>query len=124
MTDNYPNAIVLQHLAKTLLDLIEGRTGLTEGVRNVVQWRFSNHGLSEDLFLDFVGVESETDSYPLGDVREQWGASELANADRERESREESYREPVIVQARELYEAILSVSSNSSVRDFPSTPGE
>ena len=104
----------MKHLEKALRDLLDGHVCLTEGVRGIVQWRFSNHGLPEELFQLLVGVESETDAFPIGAVREQWEASSLAQADAKRESAEAFYRESVIQDAAALLQATLAMSSNNS----------
>lgn len=59
MEVGYSNTVVLRHIKQALENLLAGNVRLTEGVREVVPWRRSNHGLDEELFRPFVGVDSE-----------------------------------------------------------------
>jgi len=53
---------------------------------------------SNKLFDPFVGVDSETDAFPLGEVRAHWSKEALARADDERRATEEHYR-PYLIDA-------------------------
>jgi hypothetical protein len=108
MEENYPNAIVVRQLAAALVGLIEGKVCLTEGVREFVRWRSSNHGLPEELFDPLVGIDSETDNFPVGASRLEWEPTALARADKDREAVEEHYREYALREATVLYKAALA----------------
>lgn len=56
MEDDYANTIVLRELQQALIDLLDEKDCLTQGVRNVAQWCNSNHGLDWQLFRFFIGV--------------------------------------------------------------------
>jgi hypothetical protein len=52
------------------------------------------HALDEEkneLFLPFVAVDSETDHFPLGDVRARWSLNALEREDKERLACEQVY---------------------------------
>lgn len=105
----YPNTIVLRHLKVALEDLLTGEVGLTEGVRSVVQWSWSTHGLDERLFRPLVGVDSETDSFPLGAIRELWNADRLREIDQERLVVEARCRSLTMSSAKVLLEAVNQI---------------
>ena len=105
MKGSYSNTIVLEHLKKTLEDL-EGKVCLTEGVREIARWRWSNHELPEEFFSPFVGVDSETDRFPVGKVRELWSAKALAQADAERIVAEAHYKKWTMESGSKLLEAV------------------
>jgi hypothetical protein len=117
MEVGYSNTVVLTHVKQALEDRLAGNVCLTEGVREVVQWSWSNHGLSEELFRPFVGVDSETDRFPVGRVRELWGADGLARADAERVVAEDHYREWVMESASILLDAVNAALPTSTFTD-------
>jgi hypothetical protein len=116
----YSNTVVLRHVQQALEGLLAGEHCLTESVREVAQWSWSNHGLDEELFLPFVGVDSETDSFPLGPLRERWGADGLARADAERILVEDRYREWVMKSGRILLDAVVAALPSSTFTDSAS----
>lgn len=117
MEIGYPNTVVLRHVKQALEDLLAGDVCLTEGVREVVRWRHSNHGLDEELFRPFVGVDSETDRFPVGRVRELWGADGLAKADAERVATEDHYRDWIMESGSILLDALVAALPNSTFTD-------
>ena len=81
-----------QELVEVLERLLSGGMGITEGCRLLARLR---HVLDEEdnpLFLPFVGVDSETDSFPLGDARKLWSADGLRRADEQRSVVERHYK--------------------------------
>jgi hypothetical protein len=117
MEVGYSNTVVLEHVKQALEVLLAGEACLTEGVREVVQWRWSNHGLDERLFMPFVGVDSETDRFPLGQLRELWSSDGLARADAERISTEEHYRDWIMESGRILLDAVVAALPASTFAD-------
>lgn len=117
MSSGYPNTVVLRHLEQALVDLLGENICLTEGVRNVVQWRWSNHGLDEELFRPFVGVDSETDRFPIGKVRNLWNAGRLQEIDAERLVTESHYRAWVLESGKSLLAAIRAILPKSMFSD-------
>jgi hypothetical protein len=83
----------------TVLEALKGgQIGITAGCRRVTAL---GHALGEghsDLFLPFVGVDSETDRFPMGDVRELWSADALWRVDKERAEIEAHYS-PFVMRA-------------------------
>ena len=113
----YSNTIVLRHFKPALENLLAGEVYLTESVREVAQWSWSNHGLSEELFRPFVGVDSETDRFPIGGTRELWDADGLARADAERVVAEDHYREWIMQSGRVLLDAVVVALPTSTFTD-------
>jgi hypothetical protein len=117
MKVGYANAIVLGHVKKALEALLQGRVCLTEGVRDVVQWSWSNHGLDDQLFRPFVGVDSETDRFPVGAVRERWSVEALAKVDAERIAAEEHYKGWIMESGNALLDAVIAALPQSTFND-------
>jgi len=84
MTSDRYRADQWKLLVQVLEDLRGGRMGITEGSRNVVALRHALDQEANELFLPFVAVDSETDHFPLGDVRARWSSSALEREDRDR----------------------------------------
>lgn len=70
-----------RELLQVLDSLLCGDLGVTEGCRRV--WNLQHDlGQSDNrLFSTFAGVHSETDSFPLGEVRNRWSTEGLKRAD-------------------------------------------
>lgn len=90
-----------QKLVRALENILQDRVGLTQGCREVVDLGHSI-GLETPLFDPFRGFESETDRFPVGDVRQQWSAEGLEEMDRERAHTEAHYRDWISEAARKL----------------------
>jgi hypothetical protein len=75
-------------------DVLEGRSGVIEGSRLLASLSH-RVGLGEfDAdFLPFVGIDSETDHLPIGEVRRHWAADALATKDAELAAAEAFYRQ-------------------------------
>lgn len=82
--------------------LLSDRISITEGCRRVVRLRFELGEERSDLFLPFVGVDSETDAFPLGEVRELWSPAALVREDEKRSRVEDHYRPFVLKASKEL----------------------
>jgi hypothetical protein len=83
-------------LADTLEALRTARVGITEACRKVVAIRAAVGEEANELFHPFVAVDSETDAFPLGEVRATWSETALARVDDERRAAEEYYRPHLI----------------------------
>ena len=95
-----------QARVEVLEGLVSGAVGITDGCRKVVALGHALDESSNELFLPFVGVDSETDRFPLGGVRERWAAAALAREDKERLATEENYRSFI----KDACEKLLSVA--------------
>jgi hypothetical protein len=88
-------------LVDLLEELIRGQVGLTEGCRLVVD---KYYPLERDnaLFNPFKGFESESDAFPIGDVRDLCAPASLHRMDLLRESTEAWYRDWLVEAAKKL----------------------
>ena len=81
----------LRTLNETLDALHGSRIGIVEASRIISASRFTLRQENNPLFLPFVGIDSETDHFPLGAVRELWASEALARYDQERELAEQHF---------------------------------
>jgi hypothetical protein len=82
----------LSTLSETLEALLGSRIGIVEASRIISASRFTLRQENNPLFLPFVGIDSETDQFPLGAVREMWASDALVRYDQERELAEQHFR--------------------------------
>jgi hypothetical protein len=69
--------MVLQDNIKNVADaIVNGRMGIIEGVRILVQNQERLQLPQQDL-LTFIGIESETDYIPVGEIRNEWSNAVL-----------------------------------------------
>lgn len=86
------------------VDLLEGRSGIIESARELTRLAFWA-GLEEDDDLStFVGIDSETGSLPVGEVRKLWADYALERYDAEIRRAEELYRPVALESASRLRE--------------------
>ena len=78
-------------LIEALEALLASRIGVVEASRMVTAMQFDLGQDRNPLFYPFVGINSLTDTFPLGEVRELWASQALARYDQERELAEERY---------------------------------
>jgi hypothetical protein len=87
----------------TLSSLLEGSISVIEAARKLSSLRFSLVGDQlDDDWRVFVGIDSETDHLPVGEVRKHWSADALAAKDAESQKTEEFYRDHALTAARSL----------------------
>ena len=89
----------MAHMARQILD---GKIGIVAGARELTRLRFPSRAESDSDILVFVGVDSETDHLPLGNVRQQWNAEVLKVKDEELKRYEVQVRERVFGACRNL----------------------
>lgn len=63
--------------------IIEKKINVVEGIRKIVSLRHSINSSQDDLFHFFIAFDSETDHFPIGDVRKNWNKESLEKADKE-----------------------------------------
>jgi hypothetical protein len=91
-------------LVAVLEELLADRMGVTEASRNVVALRHQLCEEQNELFFPFVGLNSETDAFPLGDVRKLWAPDVLEHYDQERVKVEDLYRSFALHAGKQLLE--------------------
>ena len=77
---------------RTAVDLLQGRSGVIETARALAALASSAHLTDDEDLLTFVGIDSETDTFPIGQVRKYWDAIALAREDAKFREAEELYR--------------------------------
>jgi hypothetical protein len=103
-TDSVELEMRRQRAVDTARAMLEGRRSVCDGCRNlkalacdlVPDWRV------DPDFVVFGGVDSESDDFPLGDVRGRWDPDVLANLDAERERYEAKVRDTVLAACRSV----------------------
>ena len=93
-----------QKVAQIAQAILDGRMGIIAGARQIRQFCGGHIGLDErDPDLNtFVGIDSETDDLPIGDVRQSWAPDALAQKDFEIARCEAIYRESAMEAASHL----------------------
>jgi hypothetical protein len=87
--------------------IIDGKIGIIEGSRALVAIR---HEVTDELadsdFLPFIAVESETDTLPVGNVRQHWAKDALANEDIKINKYENEMRDMIIAACERLIQKV------------------
>ena len=63
--------------------ILNGDIGIIAGARQLSRLRFHSRTEKDSDILFFVGIDSETDDLPLGDVRRHWNPEALMIKDEE-----------------------------------------
>ena len=82
--------------------LLDGSIDLITGVRRLASLSHKIHADKDPDFITFIGIDSETDAFPLGTVRQHWNPEALAKYDLERERAAQHYRPHALASARRL----------------------
>src|SRR4051812_35764003 len=76
--------------------ILSGDLGIVTGARQLAKWRFDVGAEHDPDFMFFVGLDSETDHLPVGDVRCHWNPEALKQKDEELRSLEATFREEAL----------------------------
>jgi hypothetical protein len=94
--------------------ILKGDLGMVEGVRKLVRLRSQVTKVEFDPdFLPLIGIDSETDVFPIGAVRQHWAPEALAEYDRERLIMEAHYRDLAFDACRQLLQRFPSATTGS-----------
>jgi hypothetical protein len=100
---NAPHVLKLRRrVVETATAILEGRLCVTEGARVLGELAFDLSAQRDDAFVVLIDVDSESDAFPLGDVRAHWNPSALAREDESRRLYEETVRSRVNLACSEL----------------------
>jgi hypothetical protein len=80
-------------IAALARSILSGEVGVVAGARQLAARRFDVDAGHDPDFLFFVGVDSETDHLPVGEVRHHWNSEALRSKDEELRRFEASSRE-------------------------------
>ena len=64
---------------------LDGHAGAVETSRAIADLALMIDASLEDLFVDFTGIDSESDTYPLGEARRYWSDAALKREDASRQ---------------------------------------
>jgi len=73
--------------------ILSGELGIVMGARQLVPWRLDVDAENDPDFTFFVGVDSETDHLPVGEVRSRWSPDALKAKDDELRTFEAAVRD-------------------------------
>ncbi|MET3244725.1 hypothetical protein C8K18_11387 [Paraburkholderia sp. GV068] len=86
------------------LDLLEGRLGVIEAARAMLQLAYWTKVEGEPEFLLFRAIASATDDLPVGSVRAYWAADALEREDVRIDAAEKLWNEKAVAAAEKLVE--------------------
>src|SRR5262245_42205969 len=81
-----------QEVVRVSRAILEGTIDVVEGIRALSQLRFALRADSDPDFLVITGVDSDTDSLPVGAPRIRWHPAALARVDQERQEVESHWK--------------------------------
>jgi len=92
-----------QEIVRVARRIVDGSIGIIAGAREMSRLHFRSHSKEKDEeFLVFVGIDSETDHLPVGEVRRHWSAEALVRKDAEIKKAEDFLRGRALTAARAL----------------------
>ena len=89
-------------IVATAQAVLEGNLGIIEGSRKLSPYRFDVKAEKDPDFIFFVGLDSETDHLPLGEVHKKWNPEILKQKQAEINSYESSFKEKAFEACRNL----------------------
>jgi hypothetical protein len=91
-----------RHIVAAAAGALDGTLSVTEAARALTAIGHELRLSYEQPFLLFVGIASETDEFPLGEVRDRWNPAKLVELDAERSVYENRVRPRVVAACEEL----------------------
>lgn len=98
MKDNY----LKNNLVCTAKKIILAEEDLLQGIRKVCKIASDMDAEEKPIFSIFIGIDSETDHYPIGEVRQRCSKEYLERADRELKEYLEEVKEPLFKACEEI----------------------
>lgn len=119
---SFPTEWGEKELLSTARDMISCRKNLIEGVRQICSLSHSINDPDNSVFNLLVGVESETDHFPLGKERDNWNAESLNRLDVEMEEYISDIKDDVLQSCNEIIRLYNSEGRWVGVRGDSSRP--
>lgn len=76
--------------------IIDGQKNTIESIRKIVNLLHKTPHRDDEIFFPIRGIESETDGYPLGNVRDNYASDYLKRLDKEAEEYLKKVHGPLI----------------------------
>jgi hypothetical protein len=89
-------------VVETAKALIARSIGVVEASHRFMELAAELDTLDDEDFSYFIGLDSQSDGFPVGAAREQWNAKALEREDGERNKYEESVYEDAVARCRSL----------------------
>jgi hypothetical protein len=107
----------LNYLQKQIIEIAKGvlseNIGIVAGTRRLIQSDLLAGGSLKDPDIKFlIGLNSETDQLPIGEVRKHWNPEALKEKDSELATCEAKFRERAFEVCRRLIEKYSRTCSN------------
>jgi len=96
-------------VVETAQALIDGKLGAVEASRTFVGLAAELDALEDEDFRFFVGVDQESDHFPLEPVRGRWSAEALGREDAARNAYESTVREEAVARCLNLVQKYAAV---------------
>lgn len=91
-----------KELIKVVNAMLSEKIDLIEGVRKICSLRFDIGDPENVIFYVIRGIDSETDTFPLGDVRSNWDFDALARIDKEIDNYLSENKKDILESCREI----------------------
>jgi len=101
--------------------MLDGTISSIEGCRSLVRLRFDGEIPPSEALNTFVGIESETDDYPVGSVRSEFAPELLARLDAEVSTYLNEVHSVLMDACRKIIREIEALQLQSRDTDGPAT---
>ena len=110
-----PSRTPEQRVVEAASAILRGELGVIEGSRLLrsLQFEVSSLDLDPD-FIPFIGIDSETDHLPIGEVRQLWAPDALVRLAPEIKAAEDKWRQRAFTAAQRLLDRFSSTSSDNT----------
>ena len=94
---------------------LDGNAGAIETSRAIVDLSLIIDASTDDLFAGFTGIDSESDAFPLGEVRRYWSSTALEREDASRQVYETHLKEKMM----DLCQKVVARDGDAPPDDSP-----
>jgi hypothetical protein len=91
-------------VAETAHAVITGTLGVVEAAHRFMEMAAELDALDDEDFVYFIGLDSQSDGFPVGEARQQWSAAALAREDLKRRQYEAAVHDEAVAHCRSLLE--------------------
>ncbi len=114
MESENEEAIQSQRVVKLATQILREELGVIEGVRQLTRHLNRNENLEDEDILSLIGVDSQSDHLPIGDVRKHWDPKALEEKDQEIAEFEADFKDTVFETCKRLIKKYGGTSSSSN----------